>query len=43
MWLLIAGIVALICEMDSNLGGAIVALGVGCILTAIFSGGSDDE
>lgn len=34
--IVIAGIVAIICVHDGNIGGAIVALGIGCILYAIL-------
>ena len=40
--IIIAGIVAIICVNNGNIGGAIVALGIGCILH-IFDGGSDDN
>ena len=40
--IVIAGIVAIICVHNGNIGGAIVALGVGCILH-ILDGGHDDN
>lgn len=39
--ILITGIVAIICACNGNIGGAIVALGVGCILHAVFDGDED--
>ena len=41
--ILIAGIAALICAHNGNVGGAIVALGVGAILHALLDGGSNDN
>ena len=41
--IVIAGIVAIICVHNGNIGGAIVALGIGCILHAVLDGGSDDN
>lgn len=40
--IIIAGIVALVCVHNGNIGGAIVALAVGCILH-IFDGGDNDN
>ena len=40
--IVIAGIVAIICVHSGNIGGAIVALGIGCILHAILDGGDDE-
>ena len=39
--ILLGSIIAIICVANSNLGGAIVALCVGVILDAVFSG--EDE
>ena len=40
--ILIAGIVAIVCVNNGNIGGAIVAMAVGCIVHVLLEGGENE-